>query len=222
MKNCLRKFKINENGFTLAEVLITLVIIGVIAAMTIPTLINKTQNQEFVSRLKKSYSTLAQVTTQIVADRGAPINWVTSTDDIYNLYKSKLINVKDCGPDSGCFEQTIKYLNGSVFSSAWNTGSYHRRVIMGDGTQLLFGGASTDFSAECSLQKYGSNNVCQSIFVDVNGNKNPNTFGKDIFCFLLTENGLFPAGYEQETYCSKTSSGYDCAARVLRENAINY
>ena len=47
-------------GFTLAEVLITLVIIGVIAAMTIPTLINKTNNQEYVSRLIKTYSTLSQ------------------------------------------------------------------------------------------------------------------------------------------------------------------
>ena len=51
-----------NNAFTLAEVLITLVIIGVIVSMTIPTLINKTQNQEFVSRLKKTYSTFAQVT----------------------------------------------------------------------------------------------------------------------------------------------------------------
>ncbi len=40
-------------GFTLAEVLITLVIIGVIAALTLPSLINKTNNQETVSKLKK-------------------------------------------------------------------------------------------------------------------------------------------------------------------------
>ena len=53
------------SGFTLAEVLITLVIVGIIAAMTIPTLINKTNNQEYVSRLKKTYSTMAQATNRL-------------------------------------------------------------------------------------------------------------------------------------------------------------
>ena len=57
-------------AFTLAEVLITLVIIGVIAAMTIPTLMNNTNNQELVSRLKKTYSELSQATNRIIADEG--------------------------------------------------------------------------------------------------------------------------------------------------------
>ena len=59
-------------GFTLAEVLITLVIIGFIAAMTIPTLINKTNNQEYVSKLKKAYSTLSQATNRIITEEGNP------------------------------------------------------------------------------------------------------------------------------------------------------
>ena len=69
-------------GFTLAEVLITLVIIGVIASMTIPTLMNNTNKQEYVSRLKKTYSTLAQATNRIIADAGNPRadigGWATS------------------------------------------------------------------------------------------------------------------------------------------------
>ena len=51
---------VNKLGFTLAEVLITLVIIGVIAAMTIPTLINKMQDQEMKSQFAKAYSTVSQ------------------------------------------------------------------------------------------------------------------------------------------------------------------
>lgn len=45
-----------KNGFTLAEVLITLGIIGVVAAMTMPTLIQKNQDKELISRIKKTYS----------------------------------------------------------------------------------------------------------------------------------------------------------------------
>lgn len=50
-----------KKGFTLAEVLITLVIIGVIAAMTIPTLINSTGDQEYKTGLKKAFATLNQI-----------------------------------------------------------------------------------------------------------------------------------------------------------------
>ena len=60
--------------------------------MTIPTLINKTNNQEYVSRLKKTYSTMAQATKQIISDEGLPRadmgGWATSHEAIYNMYKS--------------------------------------------------------------------------------------------------------------------------------------
>ncbi|MBP7212243.1 prepilin-type N-terminal cleavage/methylation domain-containing protein, partial [bacterium] len=51
----------SKTAFTLAEVLITLGIIGIVAALTIPTLMNKSQKQQTVTALKKSYSTFSQV-----------------------------------------------------------------------------------------------------------------------------------------------------------------
>ena len=50
----------NKNGFTLAEVLITLGIIGVVASMTLPVLIQNNKNKEVESRLKKVYSVMNQ------------------------------------------------------------------------------------------------------------------------------------------------------------------
>ncbi len=49
-----------KKGFTLAEVLITLGIIGIVAAMTIPTLISKIQKQQIEAQLKENYSVIAQ------------------------------------------------------------------------------------------------------------------------------------------------------------------
>ena len=49
-----------KNGFTLAEVLITLGIIGIVAAMTLPALVGKYQKKVTVTRLKKFYSTMQQ------------------------------------------------------------------------------------------------------------------------------------------------------------------
>lgn len=58
----MRGYKNRNNGFTLAEVLITLGIIGVVVAMTIPTLISKYKHKEYETRFKKAYSMLAQAT----------------------------------------------------------------------------------------------------------------------------------------------------------------
>src|SRR5574344_1376129 len=64
------KLKSKFSGFTLAEVLIVLAIIGVVASMTLPTLINKVQKQEYVTALKKEYSMLNDGFAQILADEG--------------------------------------------------------------------------------------------------------------------------------------------------------
>ena len=60
MINILNKCKVNHTGFTLAEVLITLGIIGVVAAMTIPTLINNYKEKVIVYKLPEIYSILDQ------------------------------------------------------------------------------------------------------------------------------------------------------------------
>ena len=65
-------------GFTLAEVLITLGIIGIIAAMTLPALVNQYQKQVTVSKLKRFYTSVKQVETQVKADFGE-LNYVTNS-----------------------------------------------------------------------------------------------------------------------------------------------
>ena len=54
----MERLKPENNAFTLAEVLITLGIIGVVASMTLPALINQTRAKELQTGLKKAYSVL--------------------------------------------------------------------------------------------------------------------------------------------------------------------
>lgn len=63
-------------AFTLAEVLITLAIIGVVAAMTIPTLMQKTDRREKVAAVKSSYSQLSQAVKMATALNGNVDKWV--------------------------------------------------------------------------------------------------------------------------------------------------
>ena len=67
--------KLIKKGFTLAEVLITLGIIGVVAAMTIPSLINAAQGKELETAFKKAYSVLTQAVLIMEREEGQTVNW---------------------------------------------------------------------------------------------------------------------------------------------------
>src|SRR5574344_184193 len=62
--------RIKRSAFTLAEVLIVLGIIGIVASMTIPTLMNKVAKQEYLTALKKFYSTQTDGWSRLLADEG--------------------------------------------------------------------------------------------------------------------------------------------------------
>ena len=85
-----------------------MVIIGVIAAMTIPTLMNNTNKQEYVSRLKKTYSVLSQVSNKILAEEGTPNvskgGWAVDNEAVLNMYKKHLSKAKECGIGQNCFD----------------------------------------------------------------------------------------------------------------------
>ncbi len=80
-------------SMTLAEILITLGIIGVVATMTIPSLIEKTNDAELKTAWKKEFSILSQATSRIENDNGGELQGVfTDSDQIKNIYKEYLIN----------------------------------------------------------------------------------------------------------------------------------
>ena len=211
----------NYDAFTLAEVLITLVIVGVIAAMTIPTLMNNTNKQEYVSRLKKTYSTLSQATNRILAEEGTPKadigGWGTTANAVYEMYKKYLSKAKECDSSTGCFSGTYRYKTKAAitFNGSSNT------LILADGAQITMNPSNAVFKADCTHNGSGTYNLCQHFLVDVNGAKGPNTVGQDTFAFSLKENGLVPTGCDFDD-CKNNSLGWGCTCKVLREGAINY
>src|SRR5574344_2111076 len=106
-----------KKGFTLAEVLIVLGIIGVVAALTIPTLINSYQEKATVTRLKKVYSTLSQAYQMAIIENGEFPDWFEGNDELTPVQKGEIFyNVlskyfkisKACKGEPGCF--TTGYL----------------------------------------------------------------------------------------------------------------
>lgn len=80
-----------KQGFTLAEVLITLVIIGVIAAMTLPSLLGGTNKQEIKTGLQKAMSTLSQAVTLHYALTGEDFSTITN----YENFAKQRLNAKE-------------------------------------------------------------------------------------------------------------------------------
>ena len=215
-------------GFTLAEVLITLVIIGVIASMTIPTLMNNTNKQEYVSKLKKTYSTFAQATNRIISEQGMPRGdiggWATDSDNVAALYKKHLSNAKECLNGQGCFENVVyKNLNGSNFKNLdADSNANYRKFILADGTSVLIGRVTQS----CGQNWDGKSDDCFQIYVDINGAKKPNKAGHDLYSFVVKSDGLHPRGCDVADCTTHKGAdnvtGADCTCRVLREGAINY
>ena len=107
-------------AFTLAEVLVTLGIIGVVSAMTVPTLMQNYQRQSYVTQLHKTYNEFSQALLRYQTDRNA-INLseagLTSQDAVNNFITTYFKNVKECDAMNNCFASSYKGLDGSTIDN---------------------------------------------------------------------------------------------------------
>ncbi len=232
-------------GFTLAETLIALVVIGVVAALTVPNMIVKHQKEETVTRLKKAYSTIAQTTNKAIADNGPIETWELEngkTKEFFDKYMAPYLNVaKICGYESTgeCLfkakplSMRNKNVNGSFTSIIY-------KVILQDGTAVLMNARTFDQDAGNGVtipQKY------LMIYFDINGLNKPNVYGLDIFSYVywiqndgsivpgkanlsgtLLPYGGTPAsdGSTREDYitkgCNKNGTGYQCSSLIMADD----
>ena len=214
-------------ALTLAEVLITLGIIGIVAAMTMPVLTEKVNHIISVNKLKKMYSTLSQAMLYTIAKDGDYSALGISdhdTQSIFNWYnyslKPHLKITKECLEKSGCWAATTKTLNGG-------TPGWHRPGIGLGYNVMIFttvDGYSVDIDGYSRNNRtFGVNmkNDYVAVYVDINGLKKPNVIGKDIYVFVFSEKGFIPAGRDLtdaqvNADCSASGKGYFCFEKIVR------
>ena len=159
-------------AFTLAEVLITLGIIGVIAALTLPSIITQYQKKVTVQSLKVAYSLLYQAVQESVSENGEIPEWNYSLnsatfDDTYLLPYLKVI--KKCNGGK-CI--TTDGFHGYYELNGHKYTQIDKSYILSNGMILM-------------KDSYGLNMGFITYMVDINGNKKPNKMGRDIFTFYL-------------------------------------
>jgi prepilin-type N-terminal cleavage/methylation domain-containing protein len=189
-------------GFTLAEVLITLSIIGVVAALTIPSIINNSTDQQNLVKLKKEYSVLSQATAMLVSTDGS-----IDTSSV-NALSTQYLKVMKLSPVNTGNTDYYNYKQTSI--NTFPSFGY----VLSDGSIWRFLTAlPTDSS--CTQAKHNGSMRCGYVYMDVNGNtKGPNMIGKDFFVFsIVNENGawkVYPWGIDQDTNANHRCSTSNC------------
>jgi len=210
-----------KKGFTLAEVLITLAIIGVVSALTVPGLMNSYQKQTYVTQLHKVYNEMSQALTQYKTDRNA-LNLkeagLTSDANVQSFIETYFKIINKCDSWTPCFANLseYKYMNGNSIGDRAHPKSY-----------TLASGAAIRPMYSLEGEKL------INVFVDINGSKGPNILGRDLFFFGIYNNGMIDDFYNSATnaplsttiretvYTENCKSGgnvYGCFGKILNDN----
>lgn len=213
-------------AFTLAEILITLGIISIIAAMTLPQIIINYQKKEAIARLKKNYTIIQQAIKMSENDNEAVQYWDTSLTghDFYERYiKKYFIHPIEISSTELTQRVKRKNLNGTNYAGTTYLRTSATHVLTNDGSLVTFNLNS-------------SNDKGLWVGIDINGLAKPNTVGKDTFLFFFdSKSGLRPLGENNSprswkcenctrdklitpnniNACSRNNTGYWCAALIM-------
>ncbi len=212
-----------KKAFTMAEVLITIGVIGIVAAMTMPGVIKNYQKKQTVVQLKKVYTTLSQAYMQSVYKNGPSDTWVDGSLTINTESVKKYVqlywlpyfkSLQECSKDGDCgYDVQAEQYNGDTLSLVGNN---RYTIILMDGTLIAFVPFSWN---EASGQYWGNE---QKFYIDLNGPRKPNFVGKDVFILQLHDNKVIGlcnsyTNAELNNSCSKTGSGQCCAEKIIRD-----
>jgi len=217
-------------AFTLVEVLIVIGVIGIVAALTIPNLLQKYTERQNIIKLQRVYALLQQATRSMVAEHGELHTWADDSRVFFenefmkrvkvidkNTTYNEIVSSSGLGWDN--LIPTLELLDGTVVrirSRIKNdpAGSYHT-------CNTSVNHASSGYSIH-----YGS---CAYIRVDINGKGKPNKAGQDIFEFRVYTDGVLPKGIAKsgsndsfkECY-SGTNDNLNCTAWVIENKNMDY
>lgn len=220
-----------KKAFTLAELLITLGIIGIVAALTLPILVEKYQKMQTATQLKKSYSEISQLLKRSEVDNESMGDWdytLSGKDFYYRYLNSYIKKVREIPNSEFKNYMVYKNLNGTKCTGeVWCTVGSSFYTYLSNGTVM-------------GIMSHHGQTMYKAVTIDVNGDKQPNQLGKDVFVFSMskTQKQLVPYGlgdagvqggqlgnYNRSKImngggyaCNKNSLGIWCAALVYIDN----
>ncbi len=217
---CQKYSKISKTAFTLAEVLITLGIIGVVAAMTLPTLLSNYKLKELQTQFQKTYTELNELSTLFKIKEGISVSEYASINTTNKTMKQLFKYFKSMEMiDSSTFnnkdeEGNVKYSEIEINSM---TGQRLRVGPCDDsGFYMDSSGKILSYVGDAVSNGEDGPVVC----IDINGYKKPNRYGFDIFVFYFTTDGyVYPMGQTHKNNTTKTSCADHCSSNFYVEGS---
>lgn len=216
-----------KRAFTLAEVLITVAIIGIVAALTIPAFMNNYQENVNRNKLKNVYSLISEATKQMQADNQNAL-WCSITcnpqmRDMYYTYMPKAQN--NGNVNLWIIGGVYKMYKGNLHVATFALPS----ITLPDGTILGF------FSYPMALSSVKGLTPYSLIYADVQGGKGPKMFGVDTFVFALQKDKndqlfVYPVGMNGDGTACQTNlpctsygdcqKGYGCTSPFMNGDQL--
>lgn len=168
-----------RKGFTLAEILIALGVIGIVMVLTIPQIIANHKKKVTVARLKQAYAIVKQAYTLAEAEYGSIDNWEefnvarsthtdsATTETAVKKYLAPYVNAIRCDSSGSYRTKPIKQLNSNYYASLVEP----MRVMLKNGM----------FIEVNTIYNDSDNFVWMQLFIDLDGEKGPHELGKDVF-----------------------------------------
>lgn len=226
-------------GFTLAEVLITLMVIGILAMITIPQLLQVYEDAVISAKIRKINSLLQNSFQMANMKHGAVDTWIDPDSNNYAPPKTWLsiivenINTRiNCGYSNANCSQVDRYnIDNTLRLQQVDTGL--PMALLADGILLI--ADKRDITCKTTLTNGTKvlKNYCGYIFADINGDSPPNQHGRDIFAFHLTKDAIIPMGndtdplYDFDRFCNKNianrlQNGYGCTDWIIKKANRDY
>ena len=212
-------------AFSLAEVLVAMTIIGIVAALTVPTVFSNHQKRAYLVSIEKTYTDINQVmslfiVTELVKDISRSYLTVKKSDpeeaDLENSagrFFTKYFNVAQvCGTTlTPCFADSYGNIDGNK-TSALDCSGYS--VSLKNGTALCLEPPTST----------GGNFTPGQLFIDTNGNKDPNIGGRDMFRLEIFNDGTITSTYDNTTdyttTCKSSVDGDECLQSIIKNKWV--
>ena len=231
-----------NKAFTLAEILLTLTIVGIVAMLTIPPLVTEVNKKQYTAGFLQAYSMLSEATALLMEQNNGTMANVGPNlgfsyyprfdTELRDAYCTVLNCVNKCpyrswNVASDCLPDWAYTLAGNdyITSDTW----YGTPTILSNGMWIKFTTLMSDYD-DCehslSIDSDGNPDGCTQFIIDVNGLKGPNTLGRDMFNFAVVKHGIKLRPYSS-TLCNPTGdhnqNGSRCGAKIILDgNQMTY
>ena len=230
-----------QAAFTLAETLIVMGVIGVVAALTIPSLSNSTNDKDVVAKVRKNHTALEDAFGRMIGTYGEFDSWgsTLSSSDLGKRLFSSMKLTKDCGVTANgtCFAANTNMLASNAGSASTNVNALNAyKVILADGASIAINVDNSTCTASAGTSvSQDLKEICGTVLVDIDGpSKGKAMHGLDLFTFYVTRKGIYPVGTADDTVfkyvdnCTKkgapttAANSSSCTAWVVYNANLDY